>query len=211
MNEAIRNQSHEFLTAKCEPQPELQLALLNIIARNHFIGGASQADAQMLQYQAILFMKNSLNRLFQDQRNKKMFKVNGPKFTDELKDSIKSQLLQLIQAPDGIIYNERAYEQLTLVAAILVHYDFPANWVPLNQWLLTTFEKLYQSLGSLSIEQVPQIKRFLKFYLEVMEAQNKKKLNTSKGQFHKVARDHLRVVYQVWQFFNQQQAQMLMD
>lgn len=35
-----------------------------------------------------------------------------------------------------------------------------------------------------------------------MNAQNKKKLNPSKGQFHKVARDHLKSVYQVWAFFN---------
>jgi hypothetical protein len=35
-----------------------------------------------------------------------------------------------------------------------------------------------------------------------MIAQNKKKLNPSKGQFHKVAREHLKSVYQVWAFFN---------
>jgi hypothetical protein len=98
-----------------------------------------------------------------------------------LKESIKQRLLTLIQAPDGIILTEKSYEQLTLVAAILVHYDFPANWPQLNQWLLSMFEQLNQSLGSLSIEQVPQVKRFLKFYLEVMGAQNKKKLNPSKG------------------------------
>ena len=95
------------------------------------------------------------------------------------------------------------------MAAILVQYDFPANWPQLNTWLLKTFEDLYKGLEHLSIEQVPTIKRFLKFYLEVMSAQNKKKLNTSKGQFHKVARDHLRSVYQVWNFFNSQQTSMI--
>jgi hypothetical protein len=65
---------------------------------------------------------------------------------------------------------EKSYEQLTLVAGIFVHYDFPANWTELNQWLLTMFDALYQSLNTLSIEQVPQIKRFLNFYLEVMGA-----------------------------------------
>lgn len=134
-----------------------------------------------------------------------MFKQNGPpQFTEALKEQVKQQLLDLLQAPDGLIHTEKAYEQLTLVAAILVHYDFPANWPQLNQWLLSTFDKLYQSLGSLQIEQVPHIKRFLKFYLEVMGVQNRKKLTISKGQFHKVARDHLRAVYQVWLFFNQQ-------
>jgi hypothetical protein len=82
-----------------------------------------------------------------------MFKVVGSKqFSDELKDEIKARLLSIIQTPDGVIYNEKAYEQLTLVAAILVRYDFPANWPALNQWLLTTFDKLYQSLSSLSLE-----------------------------------------------------------
>jgi len=35
---------------------------------------------------------------------------------------------------------------------------------------LQMFDQLYKSLGTLSIEQVPSIKRFLKFYLEVMGA-----------------------------------------
>ena len=82
----------------------------------------------MLQYQAILFMKNSLNRLFQASRNKKLFKQNGPQMTDQIKDSIKTQLLAMIQNPDGTILMEKSYEQLTLVAGIFVHYDFPANW-----------------------------------------------------------------------------------
>jgi predicted glycosyl hydrolase (DUF1957 family) len=82
-----------------------------------------------------------------------------------------------------------------LVACIFVKYDFPAKWIPLNQWLLSTFEALYQRLNNLSIEEVPTIKRFLMFFLEVMKEQYKKKLISSKGQFHKVAREHLRVVY----------------
>lgn len=54
--------------------------------------------------------------------------MHGPQFSDEIKDGIKRHLLALIQAPDGIIHTEKSYEQLTLVAAILVQYDFPANW-----------------------------------------------------------------------------------
>lgn len=57
------------------------------------------------------------------------------------------------------------------------------------------FDQLFKSLSTLAIEQVPSIRRFLKFYLEVMKEQNKKKLNTSKGQFHKVAREHLKQVF----------------
>jgi hypothetical protein len=44
-----------------------------------------------------------------------------------------------------------------------------------------------------------------------MKEQNKKKLITSKGQFHKAARDHLKAVFQVWQFFNQNQMRMIQD
>lgn len=58
---------------------------------------------------------------------------------------------------------------------------------------------------------MPTIKRFLIFFLEVMKEQYKKKLISSKGQFHKVAREHLRAVYQVWSFFNDQQSQMIYD
>lgn len=175
--------------------------------------GGQPADHQQLQYQAIMFMKNSLNRLFQLQRNKKMFRQGSQQngFTEDFKDSIKKQLLALIQAPDRIIQSEKSYEQLTLVASILVQHDFPANWTELNSWVLQMFDDLYARLNTLSIDQIPTITRFLKFYLEVMSAQNKKKLNTSKGQFHKVARDHLRAVYQVWQFFNANQASMIYD
>lgn len=44
-----------------------------------------------------------------------------------------------------------------------------------------------------------------------MKEQNKKKLTISKGQFHKVGRDHLRAVYNIWNFFNDQQAKMIYD
>ena len=65
---------------------------------------------------------------------------------------------------------EKSYEQLTLVAGILVHYDYPASWPQLNTWLMQTFDYLFLSLPNLQIEQVPQIKRFLNFYHEVMSA-----------------------------------------
>jgi len=35
---------------------------------------------------------------------------------------------------------EKSYEQLTLVAGILVHYDYPASWTQLNIWLMQTFD-----------------------------------------------------------------------
>jgi hypothetical protein len=35
MNEVLRNQSLEFLTTHFETNPELQLALFNIIAKNY--------------------------------------------------------------------------------------------------------------------------------------------------------------------------------
>jgi len=35
---------------------------------------------------------------------------------------------------------EKSYEQLTLVAAIFVNYDFPGNWTQLNLWLLQMFD-----------------------------------------------------------------------
>jgi len=49
---------------------------------------------------------------------------------------------------------------------------------------------------------VPRIKRFLGFYFELMKEQTKKKLTTSKAHFNKVAKDHLKLVAKVWQFFN---------
>jgi hypothetical protein len=110
-----------------------------------------------------------------------------------------------------VILTDKSYEQLTLVAAIFVTYDFPANWTQLNAWLLQSFDQLFQNLGQLQLDQVPRIQRFLAFYLEVMTVQNKKKLIPSKGQFHKVAREHLKQVYQVWTYFNHQQTAMLCD
>jgi hypothetical protein len=56
-------------------------------------------------------------------------------------------------------------------------------------------------LPNLQISDAPKIKRFLTFYLEVMAEQNKKKLTSSKAHFHKVAKDYLKAVAKVWQFF----------
>ena len=36
----------------------------------------------------------------------------------------------------------------------------------------------------------------------VLKEQNRKKLSTQKGHFNKVARDHLKNVLKVWEFFN---------
>jgi hypothetical protein len=48
-----------------------------------------------------MFMKNSLNRLFQANRNKKLFKSTQAgtqmQFTDQLRDEIEAKLLALIQ------------------------------------------------------------------------------------------------------------------
>ena len=43
-----------------------------------------------------------------------------------------------------------------------------------------------------------------------MAEQNKKKLTSSKAHFHKVAKDYLKAVAKVWQFFNTQEEQMIM-
>ena len=51
LNEQLRSQSLEFLTTQCEPNPELQLTLLNIIAKSHLVQSGvalSKEDATML-------------------------------------------------------------------------------------------------------------------------------------------------------------------
>ena len=45
----------------------------------------------------------------------------------------------------------------------------------------------------------------------MLKEQNRKKLTTQKGHFNKVARDHLKNVFKVWEFFNQQQTRMIYD
>jgi hypothetical protein len=80
-----------------------------------------------------------------------------------------------------VILGQNSYEQLTLVVCIIVKYDFPANWVALNNWLLFMFDNLYQNISSVSVDQIPKIKRFLGLYLQIMKEQNKKKLASSKG------------------------------
>jgi hypothetical protein len=45
----------------------------------------------------------------------------------------------------------------------------------------------------------------------VLKEQDKKKLSMQKGHFNKVARDHLNKVFNVWEFFNQQQIRMIYD
>jgi hypothetical protein len=45
--------------------------------------------------------------------------------TEELRNTIKKQLLALIQNPDATILCQNSYEQLTLAGTIFVKYDFP--------------------------------------------------------------------------------------
>jgi hypothetical protein len=66
-------------------------------------------------------------------------------------------------------------------------------------------------LPNLQITDAPKIKRFLQFYLEVLNEQSKKKMNHSKAHFHKTAKDHLQAVAKVWKFFNAQEEQMIMN
>ena len=73
LNEQLRNEAQEFLTKHCEPLPQYQQVLLHIIASyNRQTAYLSQND-QMMQYQAILFMKNSLDRLLQMHRKSKRY------------------------------------------------------------------------------------------------------------------------------------------
>lgn len=48
--------------------------------------------------------------------------------TDEMRGVIKETLLGLIMEPDPIILTQNSYDQLTLVVAIFIKYDFPAGW-----------------------------------------------------------------------------------
>lgn len=57
--------------------------------------------------------------------------------------------MQLIQSPDDVILSKNSYDQLTLVANIFIKYDFPANWVEMNTWLLKNLEKLYHNMQNL--------------------------------------------------------------
>ena len=109
-------------------------------------------------------MKNSLTRLLQQHRNRfssraivhsgssagtaamltgakvvgfaGLSSMRQPSLTEEMRQNIKSQLMQLIQNPDDVILSKNSYDQLTLVANIFIKYDFPANWVEMNTWLL---------------------------------------------------------------------------
>ncbi len=118
-------------------------------------------------------------------------------------------MLQLIQQPDLLIHGQNCFDQLTLIVCLFAKYDFPAKWPQLNQFGLATFEQLFQNLLHLSEEDIPKVNRFLGFYIEVMKEQNKKKLMSSKGQFNKVAREHLKAVFQVWNVFSEKQVQMI--
>ena len=70
---------------------------------------------------------------------------------------------------------------------------------------------MHASLPNLQITDAPKIKRFLTFFLEVIVEQNKKKLNNSKAHFHKVAKDYLKAVAKVWQFFTSREEEMIMN
>lgn len=49
-------------------------------------------------------MKNSLTRVLQVHRNRKVFKQNAaPGLTDQLKEQIKNKLVELLESPDNVI------------------------------------------------------------------------------------------------------------
>lgn len=73
LNEQLRNEAQDFLTKQCEPVPQYQQVLLYIIASYSRQTAQSTQNDQMMQYQAILFMKNSLTRLLQMHRNLKRY------------------------------------------------------------------------------------------------------------------------------------------
>lgn len=167
--------------------PQYQQVLLHIVASYNRQTAQSTQNDQMMQYQAILFMKNSLTRLLQMHRNRKYSRgqaapqtksaeVKGKaagqtspplsaalqnlsgfppainqqqELTPEFLEDLKAKILALIQNPDDCILGENAYNQLTLVACIFVKQDFPSSWPQLNQWLLQTFDDLFNNINSL--------------------------------------------------------------
>lgn len=74
----------------------------------------------------------------------------------------------------------------------------------MNQWLLKNLEQLFNNMHSLNMEDVPFVQRFLGFYHEVLKEQSKKQLTNTKSQFIKVAKDHMKTIGGIWQFFNEQ-------
>jgi hypothetical protein len=133
---AARDQAQKFLMQECEPNPAFQFALLKVIQ-------APEGDST-LQYQAILCMKNSLTRLLQQHRTRSR-RIVGVQATagktvsfqgqpasqavtisDEMRAQLKDTLLMLIQDPDPVILTKNSYDQLALVVAIFIKYDFPA-------------------------------------------------------------------------------------
>jgi hypothetical protein len=60
-----------------------------------------------------------------------------------MRGQIKDKLLELIQDPDPVILSKNSYDQLALVVTIFIKYDFPAQWMQLNQWLIKFFDMLH--------------------------------------------------------------------
>lgn len=105
-------------------------------------------------------MKNSLTRLLSQHRSRSRRVVStGPtpgvkqvgftgiaqpnqqtSLNDEMRASIKEHLLALVEDSNHVILTESSYEQLTLVVAIFIKYDFPAQWPQFSQWLLKAFD-----------------------------------------------------------------------
>ena len=52
--------------------------------------------------------------------------------SEEQRNTLKEKLLTLIQKPDAVILTQQSYDQLALVVAICIKYDFPAQWPQLN-------------------------------------------------------------------------------
>jgi hypothetical protein len=116
----------------------------------------------------------------------------------ELKAKLKSFLMELVTSPASALpFN--IFEQSLEVVRVFVKLDFPDNWPELVEHIFNSLDSIAANIESISADNVEDLYRFLKFYLEVLKEQSAKKLGTKRASFVKQSKVHLEKLYPLWE------------
>jgi hypothetical protein len=116
-------------------------------------------------------------------------------------------ILELLQQDsESAIFN-----QLLEILGIIVRHDFPAQWGEFHKFLISTLSTLHSLLTNnetcskitnFTPALYKELDRFFKIYSKMLEEQMKKKMQTKKTSFLKMAPELLEHTFKIWKLLN---------
>jgi hypothetical protein len=77
--------------------------------------------------------------------------------------------------------------------------DFPDKWPELVEHILTSIDTVCENISSISSENIEDLYRLLKLYIEVLKEQSMKRLGLKRAAFVKQSKVHLEKLFNLWQ------------